>query len=288
MKACAAALLLLFAAGVSAAHAFLGDDMATVEKRYGKAVRTIALPGGSKSYVHENEGYRVLVDYEAGRSVNEAFSKMAAPGAFSEEELRAFLRDHAGGRYWHEAGRVQGQRTWQRDGAMAVYDGKAEKPGLIIARDLTPLPPRAALKDAMADDAPPAPTPMPAPTRKPEPPPATAAAVPMADPIVVTGEDIPAPVQRPDPYESLAAPDHRPGPEPYVVKKVRNATSLEEWKSPLEADGPQKLETGHLDTGRLATGQLSTGSLSISKLQTGGLQLGGLQIGKLGDTSRGR
>ena len=128
-----AAVFLLVLAGVMPARAFLGDDFPTVAARYGKPVGSLTRADGSQPMLYDCEGYRVVVDFEAGRSVSESFRRLDRLTPFSREALQAFLDVHSGGRRWRETEHIPGQRGWQRDGALALYDERSFRPTLIIS-----------------------------------------------------------------------------------------------------------------------------------------------------------
>ena len=115
------------------ARAFLGDDFQTVTARYGQPVQALTRPDGSQPMIYECEGFRVVVDFEAGRSVSEAFTRPRSLSPFTAETLRAFLDAHSAGKRWRETECIAGQRGWERDGALALYDERAFRPTLIIS-----------------------------------------------------------------------------------------------------------------------------------------------------------
>ena len=126
-------LLMLVVMGTIPARALLGDDFQTVAARYGKPVHALTRPDGSQPLIYDCEGFRIVVDFEDGRSVSEAFSRPRTLSPFPKETLQAFLDVHSAGRRWRETERIPGQRGWQRDGALALYDERSFRPTLIIS-----------------------------------------------------------------------------------------------------------------------------------------------------------
>ena len=127
-------LLVGLLAGRPAARAFLGDDFATVETRYGAALVRQQLAPGSDITVHETLGYRVVVLYRDGRSQRETFAKLAGPFDFTEAEIGGFLKAHANAQPWDQTAATNSVQSWERPGAAAFYLVNADKTNLAFER----------------------------------------------------------------------------------------------------------------------------------------------------------